>query len=84
MAPPIACVMCMLTVDNTTLIVPVAQATLITVPFLFRHHIVNGVRRRVGRLRADDVSSPDDDQRVSASSTVPDEHDHTAGADRLT
>jgi hypothetical protein len=61
MALPVACVMCMVNPDNMSLVVPVAQATVITVPFLFRHHIVNAARRRVGRPVADEPQSAEDD-----------------------
>jgi hypothetical protein len=74
MAPPVACVMCMLTIDNTTLIVPVAQATVITIPFLFRHHIVDVVRRRRGRIRPDETSSADGDERDRDEHHPPEAH----------
>jgi hypothetical protein len=61
MAPPLACIMCALTVDNTALIVPVAQATVIAVPFFFRTRIVAGVRRAVGRPATNAPASSDDE-----------------------
>jgi hypothetical protein len=62
--------MCALNPDNTSLILPVAQAAIITVPFFFRTQIAKGVRRATGRPVADEPASssgddcdtrPDDD-----------------------
>jgi hypothetical protein len=53
--------MCALTPDNTALIVPVAQATLIAVPIFFRGQIVGGVRRALGRPTPDDEPAVDGD-----------------------
>jgi hypothetical protein len=59
MAPPIACIMCALNIDNTSLILPVAQATVIVVPFFLRTRIVAGVRKAVGRAAPGEPASSD-------------------------
>jgi hypothetical protein len=63
MLPPVACMMCVVTPDNAALIVPVAQATVIAMPFFFRTRIVAGVRRAIGRPVPDDEPEMDADDR---------------------
>ena len=49
MAPEIACVMCMVDPQTTSMVVPMAQATVIAVPFFFRSRIAAAVKRAVRR-----------------------------------
>ena len=54
---PLACVMCAMDPQTTSLVVPVAQAAVITVPIFFRGQIAAAVRRARKRVRPD--ASPD-------------------------
>jgi hypothetical protein len=45
MSAPLACVMCMVDAGAATLIGPLAQATVIVVPFVFRREVSAAVRR---------------------------------------
>jgi hypothetical protein len=63
MTADLACVACMVDPTTTSMVVPVAQATLIAVPFFFRSRIAAAVRRVVGRgAGGDDPSASLDGQ----------------------
>jgi hypothetical protein len=70
MAAELACVMCMVDPQTTSMVVPMAQATVIAVPFFFRSRIAAAVRRAVRRgadpdaadLIDEDCDTPADDR----------------------
>ena len=45
MSSELACVACMVDPQTTSMVVPMAQATLIAVPFFFRSRIADAIRR---------------------------------------
>ena len=49
MSSELACVACMVDPQTTSMVVPMAQATLIAVPFFFRSRIAGAIRRAVRR-----------------------------------
>lgn len=49
MASELACVACMVDPQTTSMVVPMAQATLIAVPFFFRSRIAGAIRRATRR-----------------------------------
>ena len=55
----LACVACVVDPNTTSIVVPMAQATLIAVPFFFRARIASAIRRVAGRADAD--ASADDE-----------------------
>ena len=67
----IACLLCAMPPGTVDMVAPVAQATIIAVPIVFRDHIRHGIRaaraqlaarREVGTERADESSDqPTDD-----------------------
>ena len=57
MTDGLACVMCTIDPQTTSLVVPMAQATLIAVPFFFRDRIAGALRRVRGRA---DEALPDE------------------------
>jgi hypothetical protein len=59
---PVVCIMCALNVDNTSLILPVAQATVIVAPIFFREQIVRRVRRVI---RSDEAPTENEDDEPS-------------------
>jgi hypothetical protein len=42
--PPIACIACLIDPQTTTMLVPIAQATVLVVPVLFRKNIASAIR----------------------------------------
>jgi hypothetical protein len=61
MAYELACVMCMVDPQTTSMLVPMAQATVIAVPILFRSRIADAVRRAI-RHGVNPVVSPPRDE----------------------
>jgi hypothetical protein len=61
MTPPLACLMCALDPATTNMLVPMAQATVIAVPFFFRNNIKSAIRRARG-LDVEDLESEFDDE----------------------
>jgi hypothetical protein len=57
----LACVLCMVPPQATVLVVPMAQATIIAVPFFFRNRIVAGVRRALRRSVDPVATAPSDE-----------------------
>ena len=49
MSSELACVACMVDPQTTSMVVPMAQATLIAVPFFFRSRIAGAIRRAAKR-----------------------------------
>ena len=49
MGPELACVACMVDPSTTSMVVPIAQASLIAVPFFFRSRIAGAIKRAAGR-----------------------------------
>ncbi len=49
MTSELACVACMVDPQTTSMVVPMAQATLIAVPFFFRSRIAGAIRRATRR-----------------------------------
>ena len=49
MSHALACLLCMVPPETTGVVVPMAQATIVAVPFFFRSHIAAGVRRALRR-----------------------------------
>ena len=49
MAPELACIACMVDPSTTSMVVPIAQASLIAVPFFFRSRIAGVIKRAAGR-----------------------------------
>jgi len=65
MAPPIACIMCLVPPEAQAFAIPLAQATVIAAPVLLRDQVRRGwraFRRRTSRL----------DRQVTPDSTPPD------------
>jgi hypothetical protein len=60
MAPELACVACMVDPSTTSMVVPIAQASLIAVPFFFRSTIAGAIKRAVGR--DEDLESADGEE----------------------
>ena len=54
---PLACILCAIDPQTTSLIVPMAQATVIAVPIFFRGSIVAAIRRARGV--ADGIDEPE-------------------------
>jgi len=48
-APELACIACMVDPATTSMVVPIAQASLIAVPFFFRSRIAGAIKRAAGR-----------------------------------
>jgi hypothetical protein len=61
MAAELACVMCMVDPQTTSMVVPMAQATVIAVPFFFRSRIAGAVRRALRRGVDSGVADPIDE-----------------------
>jgi hypothetical protein len=70
MTPPLACLMCALDPATTNMLVPMAQATVIAVPFFFRNNLKAAIRRARG-IAEPDVDSELDDEDCD---TPPDDH----------
>ena len=51
MSQPIACILCSIDPNTTSLMLPMAQATVIAAPILLRDHVKRGARAVAGRLR---------------------------------
>jgi hypothetical protein len=56
MTTSLACLLCAIDVQATSLLLPIAQATLISAPILMRKQLAEGVRRLAGQ-----PEEPDDD-----------------------
>jgi hypothetical protein len=61
MTNELACVLCMVPPQATVLVVPMAQATIIALPFFFRSRITAGVRRALRRSVGPVVPAPSDE-----------------------
>ena len=61
MASELACVMCMVDPQTTSMVVPMAQATVIAVPFFFRSRIAAAIKRAVRRDVASALAHPIDE-----------------------
>ena len=59
MIAPLACILCMVDPQTTSMLVPLAQATVIAVPVLFRKDIARGVQRLRDARRADAARGAD-------------------------
>ena len=59
MIAPLACILCMVDPQTTSMLVPLAQATVIAVPVLFRKDIARGVQRLRDARRADPARGTD-------------------------
>jgi hypothetical protein len=57
MSTPVACILCSIDPNMPSLVLPVAQATVLAAPILLRDHVKRGARAVVGRLR----EAPDDE-----------------------
>ena len=66
MTSPLACVMCAVDPQTTSLLIPMAQASVIAVPFFFRQNIAAAIRRARGLPTApiDPDSEEDCDTRA--------------------
>ena len=70
MAPPIACIMCLVPPDAQAFAIPLAQATVIAAPVLLRDQVRRGVaavRRRRSRPKPEahvETASPDPTNRA--------------------
>jgi len=49
MSSELACIACMVDPSTTSMVVPIAQASLIAVPFFFRSRIAGAIKRAAGR-----------------------------------
>ena len=70
MTPPLACMLCAIDPATANMLVPMAQATVIAVPFFFRNNIKSAIRRARG-LDVEDLESEFDDEDCD---TPPDDH----------
>jgi len=65
MTSPVACILCSIDPNMPSLVLPVAQATVLAAPILLRDHVKRGAKAVAGRLRdgagVDDGSSTVDD-----------------------
>jgi hypothetical protein len=69
MTLPLACIMCSIDPQTTSLLLPIAQATIISAPILMRKQLVDGVRRITGRTPTAGDEDVDDDEESSDPST---------------
>lgn len=66
MSQPIACILCSIDPNTTSLMLPMAQATVIAAPILLRDHVKRGARAVAGRLRV----SPSTDGLAEAAGLI--------------
>jgi hypothetical protein len=67
----LGCVLCQIDVQSASLLVPLAQAAIISAPIVFRKEIKRGIRRARGQDSADDAA----DAEALAEESTPGEPD---------
>jgi hypothetical protein len=73
MTSALACVMCMVDPQTTSMVVPMAQATVIALPIFFRGRIAAAVKRAVRGRAESEPSSADGENGDTRDDDPPDE-----------